>query len=82
MIWVTRAELKDKYKVFVEFNDGTSGIIDFEDKLNNEHQTGDIFIINMYPYGNRSSNEGYFIMLRYTSSTAYEWYCFASAYSL
>jgi uncharacterized protein YkvS len=38
MIWVIRAELKDNYKVFVEFNDGTSGIIDFEDKLNNDHR--------------------------------------------
>ena len=38
MIWVIRAELKDNYKVFVEFNDGTSGIIDFEDKLNGDHR--------------------------------------------
>ena len=38
MIWVIRAELKDNYRVFVEFNDGISGIIDFEDKLNNDHR--------------------------------------------
>ena len=38
MIWVIRAELKDNYKVFVEFNDGISGIIDFEDKLNNDNR--------------------------------------------
>jgi uncharacterized protein YkvS len=38
MVWVVRAELKDGYKVFMEFNDGVSGIIDFKEKLNNDHR--------------------------------------------
>jgi len=38
MVWVVNAELKDNYKVFVEFNDGVSGIIDFKEKLSNDHR--------------------------------------------
>jgi len=38
MIWVIRAELKDDYKVFIEFNDGMNGIIDFQEKLANDHR--------------------------------------------
>ncbi len=38
MVWVVNAELQSDYKVFVEFNDGASGIIDFEEKLNNDHR--------------------------------------------
>ena len=38
MIWVTKAELKKEYNIFIEFNDGTSGIIDFKDKLTNDHR--------------------------------------------
>jgi len=38
MVWVVRAELKDNYRVFVEFNDGISGIIDFKEKLTNDHR--------------------------------------------
>ncbi|GHT92458.1 hypothetical protein FACS1894140_4530 [Spirochaetia bacterium] len=38
MVWVVKAELKDAYKVSVEFNDGTSGIIDFKEKLSNDHR--------------------------------------------
>jgi len=38
MVWVVRAELKSGYKIFVEFNDGASGIIDFEKKLRNDHR--------------------------------------------
>ena len=38
MFWVVRAELKDEYKVFVEFNDGINGIIDFKEKLTNDHR--------------------------------------------
>jgi len=33
MVWIVKAELKDDYKVFVEFNDGMSGVIDFKEKL-------------------------------------------------
>ncbi|GMO57396.1 MAG: hypothetical protein Ta2A_02900 [Treponemataceae bacterium] len=38
MVWVVKAELLDTYKVFVEFNDGISGIIDFKEKLSNDHR--------------------------------------------
>ena len=38
MVWVVKAELQDNYKVFVEFNDGISGIIDFKEKLTNDHR--------------------------------------------
>ncbi|MDR2543662.1 MAG: DUF2442 domain-containing protein [Treponema sp.] len=38
MIWVVKAELKDLYNVFVEFNDGMSGIIDFKEKLEKDHR--------------------------------------------
>ena len=38
MVWVVRAELKEEYKVFVEFNDGINGIIDFKEKLSNDHR--------------------------------------------
>jgi hypothetical protein len=36
MVWVVNAELKDNYKVFVEFNNGINGIIDFKEKLDND----------------------------------------------
>ena len=38
MIWVVKMELKNDYHVFVEFNDGTAGVIDFKDKLANDHR--------------------------------------------
>ena len=38
MVWVVKAEWKKDYDVFVEFNDGTSGVIDFKDKLTNDHR--------------------------------------------
>jgi len=38
MIWVVNAELRENYQVFVEFNDGVSGIIDFKEKLDNDHR--------------------------------------------
>ena len=38
MVWVIKAELKDDYKIFVEFNDGVNGVIDFKEKLNNDHR--------------------------------------------
>ena len=38
MVWVVKAELKDNYKVLVEFNDGLSGVIDFKEKLNKDHR--------------------------------------------
>ena len=36
MVWIVRAELKENYKIFIEFNDGISGIIDFKEKLDND----------------------------------------------
>jgi len=38
MVWVNKAELKEAYKVFVEFNDGLNGIIDFYEVLKNDHR--------------------------------------------
>jgi hypothetical protein len=38
MVWIVNAELKDNYKVFVEFNNGINGIIDFKEKLDNDHR--------------------------------------------
>jgi uncharacterized protein YkvS len=38
MVWVVKVELKDDYKVFVEFNDGMRGIIDFKEKLLNDNR--------------------------------------------
>ena len=38
MIWVVKFELKEDYKVFVGFNDGASGVIDFRNKLQNDHR--------------------------------------------
>ena len=38
MVWIVKAELKEEYKVFIEFNDGLNGIIDFSEKLKNDHR--------------------------------------------
>ena len=38
MVWVTKAELRDGYKVFLEFNDGVQGVLDFYEKLKNDHR--------------------------------------------
>ena len=38
MVWVVKSELKENYKVFIEFNDGLCGIIDFHNKLINDHR--------------------------------------------
>ncbi|MCL1929022.1 MAG: DUF2442 domain-containing protein [Treponema sp.] len=38
MVWVVKAELKNDYKVYIEFNDGISGTIDFKEKLINDHR--------------------------------------------
>ena len=38
MVWVVKSELKDDYKVFIEFNDGVCCIIDFRNKLSNDHR--------------------------------------------
>ena len=38
MVWVVKANLMDNYRIFVEFNDGINGIIDFKEKLENDHR--------------------------------------------
>jgi hypothetical protein len=38
MLHVTKFELKDAYKVYVEFNDGMSGVIDFKEMLEKDHR--------------------------------------------
>jgi hypothetical protein len=36
ILHVTKMEYKEDYKVYVEFNDGFTGIIDFKERLENE----------------------------------------------
>jgi len=38
MVWLVKAKIMEDYKIFMEFNDGTNGIIDFKDKLANDHR--------------------------------------------
>ena len=38
MIHVINAELKNEYNVYVEFNNGGKGIINFKDILENDHR--------------------------------------------
>jgi hypothetical protein len=38
MVWVVNAELTGGYEVFVEFNDGACGTIDFRAKLSGDHR--------------------------------------------
>ena len=38
MVWVVNSELQDGYKVCIEFNDGLKGVIDFYEKLKNDHR--------------------------------------------
>lgn len=38
MVWIVNAELKKNYEVLVEFNDGMTGIINFREKLLNDHR--------------------------------------------
>lgn len=38
MLGVTSAELKNDYSVYVEFNDGLNGVIDFRNELENDHR--------------------------------------------
>jgi len=47
MVWVVKAELKEDYKVFIEFNDGLNGIIDFYNKLKNDHRENIRELINL-----------------------------------
>jgi len=36
--WVIKAELRENYKIYIEFNDGLKGIIDFKNKLMSDHR--------------------------------------------
>jgi hypothetical protein len=36
--WVINMELRGDYKVYVEFNDGLKGIIDFQHKFTTDHR--------------------------------------------
>lgn len=38
MLWVINAELRNEYKVFIKFNNGHSGIVDFKSILENDHR--------------------------------------------
>ena len=38
MVWVINAKLKGGYKVFIQFNDGQSGVVDFKSILENDHR--------------------------------------------
>jgi hypothetical protein len=38
MLGVTKFVLKGDYAVYLEFNDGQSGVIDFKDELENDHR--------------------------------------------
>jgi uncharacterized protein YkvS len=35
---VIKAELREDYKIYIEFNDGLGGVIDFSDKINTDHR--------------------------------------------
>ena len=36
--WVIKAELLENYKIYIEFNDGLKGVIDFKNKLMTDHR--------------------------------------------
>jgi Mg/Co/Ni transporter MgtE len=38
LAYVIKAELREDYKIYIEFNDGLSGIIDFRDKITTDHR--------------------------------------------
>ncbi|MDR0642777.1 MAG: DUF2442 domain-containing protein [Treponema sp.] len=38
LAYVIKAELRGDYKIYIEFNDGLSGIIDFKDKITTDHR--------------------------------------------
>jgi hypothetical protein len=35
---VIKAELREGYRIYIEFNDGLSGIIDFKEKITTDHR--------------------------------------------
>ena len=38
MVWVIKAELLEEYKIYLEFNDGFKGVIDFQKKISTDHR--------------------------------------------
>jgi len=38
MVWVIKAELLEEYKIYLEFNDGFKGIVDFWNKVTTDHR--------------------------------------------
>jgi hypothetical protein len=38
LAYVIKAELREDYRIYIEFNDGLSGIIDFKDKIATDHR--------------------------------------------
>ena len=38
LIWVTKAELLGEYKIYLEFNDGYKGIVNFWNKISTDHR--------------------------------------------
>jgi hypothetical protein len=38
MVWVVNARIIENYKIGIEFNDGTSGMIDFETIIKEDHR--------------------------------------------
>ena len=38
LAYVIKAELCEGYKIYIEFSDGLSGIIDFKDKITTDHR--------------------------------------------
>ena len=37
--WVIEIELRENYKIYIKFNDGLSGIIDFQNKIKTDHRS-------------------------------------------
>jgi hypothetical protein len=38
LAYVIKAELRGDYKIYIEFNDGLGGIIDFKNKITTDHR--------------------------------------------
>ena len=36
--WIVKVELRENYKIYIKFNDGLSGIIDFQNKIKTDHR--------------------------------------------
>jgi hypothetical protein len=36
--WVIKVELRENYEIYIEFNDGLRGVIDFHNKITTDHR--------------------------------------------